>query len=1057
MLVCPSCGESNPDRFRLCGFCGTPLAAAAAAREERRTVTIVFSDLQGSTKLGEALDPESVRAVMSRYFDAMTAVLRRHGGTIEKFIGDAIMAVFGLPRIHEDDALRAVRAARETQAALAELNDELERDFGVRLTNRTGVNTGEVVTGDAASAQRLVTGDTVNTAARLEQAAGPNEVLIGELTWRLVRDAVEIEPVEPLELKGKAERVAAYRLLEVAAGIDGAARDGRQPLVGRTEELAFLLGHFRTAVDERKPTIATVIGDAGVGKSRLIREVVASVADEAVVVSGRCLSYGEGTTFWPVIEAVRDAAGINPDDGPDVGLDKLAALAVDGAIVERFASILGLSQDTFSIDELFWAVRRWLETMTERHGPICWVVDDIHWAEPTFLTLLQHVIETAIDHPIFIVCSARRELLDRALDWGQDGGRVMLAPLADADAGEVVANLLGRTGIPTSVTNRVVAAAEGNPLFVEQLTAMLVDSGKLRPIGDGWEVAGDNLFNIEVPPTIHALIAARLDLLRPDERAVIEPASVVGLEFSEASVVALVAEALVNDVSRHLREVERKGLIEGGRTTALDEDGFRFHHILIRDAAYQSLLKRERAQLHERFVDWVEGVNRANERGTEFEEILGYHLEQAYRYLADLGPLDDHGRALRSRASERLGSAGRRALARGDMSAAAALLRRAAALLEEGAERAALLVDLGEALTELGSFDEADEALITATDAASTAGDGRLGAKAELARLATTLYLGAAEDWGARVDEVVPRSLRVFGDADDHDGLALAWRLRVGRHGIAAEFAESARAAEQVVHHARLAGNHRYETRGASGYAQAALFGPTPVAEAIARCSALLEQVDSDRRTGAFIRSVLAELTAMDNRIDEGRALLAASVSQLAELGSNVLASSSSSESARIEILAGNLQGAQELLWKDHHALTAMGERYLLPSVDGLLARVLYTLDRFDEAEELAVAVREMAIEDDLDAQALWRSVRAMLLARRGDVEDAVTLSLEAIDMRRRSDAIVFLADALADFSEVLRFTGREDEVRAVRNEALRLYERKGDVVSAGRLRSLLS
>jgi class 3 adenylate cyclase/tetratricopeptide (TPR) repeat protein len=1015
----------------------------------------VFSDLQGSTKLGEALDPESVRAVMTRYFDAMTAPLRRHGGTIEKFIGDAIMAVFGLPLIHEDDALRAVRAARETQAALAVLNDELERDFGVRLTSRTGVNTGEVVTGDAATAQRLVTGDTVNTAARLEQAAGPNEVLIGELTWRLVRDAVTIEAIEPLELKGKQERVAAYRLLDVAVDVDGAVRDGRQPLVGRADELAFLLAHFRRAVDERTPTMATVIGDAGVGKSRLIRDAVASIADEATVVSGRCLSYGDGTTFWPAIEAVRDAAGISPEDGPDAGREKLVALVVDEAVVERLASILGLSEDPFSIDELFWAVRRWLETMADRNGPICWVVDDIHWAEPTFLTLLQHVVESAVGHPIFIVCSARHELLDRARDWGQDGDRITLAPLADADAGEVVANLLGRSGIPASVTDRVVTAAEGNPLFVEQLTSMLVDSGKLRPVDGGWEVAGD-LSAIDVPPTIHALLAARLGLLRREERAVVEPASVVGLEFSEAAVVALVTETLIPEVPAHLGEIERKGLIEGGRTTALDEDGFRFHHILIRDAAYQSLLKRDRSQLHERFVEWVDGVNQANERGAEFEEILGYHLEQAYRYLVDLGPLDDHGRALGSRASERLGSAGRRALARGDMSAAASLLRRASALLEDGAELAALLVDLGEALTELGSFDEADEALVAAAAAASKAGDDRLGAKAELARLATTLYLGAA-DWGTRVDEVVPRSLRVFEEAGDHDGLALAWRLRVGRHGIAAEFAESARAAEQVVHLARLAGNRRYETRGASGYAQAALFGPTPVSEAIARCSDLLEQVDSDRRTGAFIRGVLAELTAMDNRIDEGRALLAASVSQLAELGSNVLASSSSSESARIEILAGNLSGAEELLWKDHHALTAMGERYLLPSVDGLLSRVLYTLDRFDEAEELAVAVRDMAIEDDIDAQALWRSVRAMLLARHGEVEEAITLSLEAIDMRRRSDAIVFLADALSDFAEVLRFSGREDEVRAVRTEALNLYARKGDVVSAGRLRALLS
>jgi class 3 adenylate cyclase/tetratricopeptide (TPR) repeat protein len=1057
MLVCPSCGEENPDRFRLCGFCGTPLTPAAAAREERRTVTIVFSDLQGSTKLGEALDPESVRAVMSRYFDAMTAVLRRHGGTIEKFIGDAIMAVFGLPRIHEDDALRAVRAARDTQAALSGLNDELERDFGIRLTNRTGVNTGEVVTGDAASAQRLVTGDTVNTAARLEQAAGPNEVLIGDLTWRLVRDAVEVEPVEPLELKGKQERVAAYRLREVAADAEGRARDGRQPLVGRADELDFLLARYRTAVDERRTTIATVIGDAGVGKSRLIREVVASVTGEATVVTGRCLSYGDGITFWPVSEAVRNAARIGPDDTPEVGIHKLGELIADQAAIARLASVIGLSQETFSVDELFWAVRRWLEMMAERDGPVAWVVDDIHWAEPTFLALLQHLEETAIGHPIFIICSARHDLLDRAPEWARGGGRIMLSPLTDSDAGEVVSNLLGHSGIPASITERVVAAAEGNPLFVEQLISMLVDSGRLRAVDSGWEIVGEDLAEISVPPTIQALLAARLDLLQRDERSVIEPASVVGLEFSEAAVVALVTDTLVSAVPRHLGEIERKGLIEGGRTTALDEDGFRFHHILIRDAAYQNMLKRERSQLHERFVDWVDGVNRANDRGAEFEEILGYHLEQAYQYLADLGPLDDHGRGLRERASARLGSAGRRALSRGDMSAAASLLRRAAALVDIGPERAALLVDLGEALTELGTFAEADAALVAAAEAASTAGDRRLRAKAELARLATTLYIGAADDWGKQVDEAVARSLPVFDDVEDHDGLALAWRLRVGRHGIAAEFGESARAADRVVHHARLAGNRRYETRGASGYAQAALFGPTPVPEAIARGAELLERVESDRRTSAFIRGVLAELTAMDNRIDEGRALLATSVSQLAELGSNVLASSSSSESARIEILAGNLHGAEELLWKDHHALTAMGERYLLPSVDGLLARVLYTLDRFDEADELAAAVREMAIEDDIDAQAIWRSVHAMLLARRGETDEAIALSLEAIEMRRRSDAVVFLADALKDFAEVLRHTGRDDEVRAVRNEALRLYERKGDVVSAGRLRALLS
>jgi class 3 adenylate cyclase len=557
MLVCPSCGEENPDRFRLCGYCGTPLAPAAAERDERRTVTIVFSDLQGSTKLGESLDPESVRGVMMRYFDAMTPVLRRHGGTIEKFIGDAIMAVFGLPRIHEDDALRAVRAAHETQATLAALNDELERDFGVRLTNRTGVNTGEVVTGDAAGTQRIVIGDTVNTAARLEQAAGPNEVLIGHLTWRLVRDAVEVEPVEPLDLKGKAERVPAYRLLDVAPDAEGAARDGRQPLVGRSEELAALLARHRIAVDERRTTVATVIGDAGVGKSRLIREVVTAIGDEAKVVNGRCLSYGEGITFWPVIEAIRNAADINPDDTPEAALEKLGAVIGDDAVVARLASIIGFSQEAFSVDELFWAVRRWLETMAERDGPIVWVVDDIHWAEPTFLTLIQHLEETAIGHPIFIICSARHDLLDRAPDWGLNGGRVMLSPLTDADSEQVVANLLWSERDPFSVTDRVVAAAEGNPLFVEQLISMLVDSAKLRPVEGGWEVAGDDLAEISVPPTIHALLAARLDLLRREERSVIEPASVVGLEFSEAAVAALVTETLVPEVPAHLGEIAR--------------------------------------------------------------------------------------------------------------------------------------------------------------------------------------------------------------------------------------------------------------------------------------------------------------------------------------------------------------------------------------------------------------------------------------------------------------------------------------------------------------------
>jgi class 3 adenylate cyclase len=323
--ICPNCGEENPPRFRLCGFCGAALVEAAAPvapREIRKTVTIVFCDLVGSTSLGERLDSESLREVMNRYFTAMRAELEDHGGTIEKFIGDAIMAVFGLPTLHEDDALRAVRAAAGMQAALLRLNDELDRSWGIRLANRTGLHTGEVVAGDPTGGQRLVTGDPVNTAARLEQAAPTNEILIGELTYRLVREAVEVEQVAPLELKGKLARVPDYRLVavsdEAVRGRDVTAPEA-SPMVGRAGEIARLREAFAAAVEKRSLRIVTIVGDAGVGKSRLTREFLASVAEQAYVVRGRCLPYGRGITFWPLVEIVRSAAEIDDDDPARIG------------------------------------------------------------------------------------------------------------------------------------------------------------------------------------------------------------------------------------------------------------------------------------------------------------------------------------------------------------------------------------------------------------------------------------------------------------------------------------------------------------------------------------------------------------------------------------------------------------------------------------------------------------------------------------------------------------------------------------------------------------------
>ncbi|MGZ3631236.1 MAG: AAA family ATPase, partial [Candidatus Limnocylindrales bacterium] len=479
-VTCPAYGEENPERFRLCGFCGTPLAAALPAQEVRKTVTIVFSDLKGSTSLGEALDSESLRELISRYFEVMRAELERHGGTIEKYIGDAVMAVFGMPAVHEDDALRAVRAAMGMQHALARLNDELERSWGVRLTNRTGVNTGEIVAGDPSKGQHLVIGDPVNTAARLEQVAPANEILIGELTYRLVRDAVEAEPVEPLELKGKAERVPAYRLRGLRQRPVEQTRD-ETPMVGREAELSLLRETFHEIAQRRVPRIVTVVGDAGVGKSRLIREFLAGLDEDALVVRGRCLPYGEGITFWPLLEMIRAAAELEDEDPPEVARARLLDLIGEQEVADRLSAATGLVAAAFPLAELFWAVQRFVELLAQRR-PTVLVIDDIHWAEETFLDLLEHLAEAQLNVPVMLLCTARHDLLESRPAWGAEppAQLVRLEPLTAGDTASLVEARLGPLGSMAHLADRVVRAAEGNPLFVEQLLSMLIDDGALR-------------------------------------------------------------------------------------------------------------------------------------------------------------------------------------------------------------------------------------------------------------------------------------------------------------------------------------------------------------------------------------------------------------------------------------------------------------------------------------------------------------------------------------------------------------------------------------------------
>jgi class 3 adenylate cyclase/tetratricopeptide (TPR) repeat protein len=1057
MRICPNCGEENPDKFRLCGFCGAKLVPDTAPQAARKLVSVVFCDLAGSTSLGESLDSESLRAVMTRYFEEMRSVLESHGGVVEKYIGDAVMAVFGLPVVREDDAIRAVAAAEGMRAALGRLNDELEGGWGVRLTSRTGVNTGEVVSGDPTEGEHLVVGDAVNVAARLEQAAGGMEILIGPLTYRLARAAVEVEPVEPLELKGKSERVPAYRLLSIAQ-TDGAAQRSAVRLVGRERELRLLVREHMLATAEGHCRLATVLGDAGVGKSRLLGALNDSLAG-CLLLRGRCLAYGRGITFWPLREAVRQAAAVSDDDTPDAALEKLGRLvgpeAQEAGAVERVASAIGLSGAQFPVHEVFWGARKLVEAIAAR-GPLVVAFEDVHWAETTFLEFVDHLAQEA-EGPVLLVCLARPEFLEFRQDWGEqvNGVRIALEPLGEAEVGRIIEELLGEARVDENVRVRIATASEGNPLFVEQLLEMMVEEGLLRRSGEAWVAAGD-LSTVSMPPTIHALLAARLESLSTEEREVIEAASVIGQQFVQDALEELVSERVRESVPELLEALMQKRLVRLEQADFALEQTYRFGHILIRDATYRGLLKASRAVLHERFVGWADRVNQDRDRAVEYEEILGYHLEQAYTCLSELGPLDDHGRQLGVQAAARLSSAGQRAFARGDMPAAANLLRRAVALLPaDSHDRLTRLPDLAEALMAIGEFAWAETFLDEAIEMAVETGEAGLRASARLLRLRVRSHSAEPEDWTGQMVAEADRGLPILEAAGDHVELARALRMLAWAHGTACRYGHAAAAAQLAMEHASLGEDERQRQHAASSYATASLLGPTPVPEALERCESIVAEALEDRRTQGIVMSLLSELRAMQSDFATARDLYTRARLMLEEFGRSVVAASSSQQSCRVELLARDPAAAERELRRDFEALEEMGERYFLSTAAGELARAVYAQGRYAEAEELTQLAEELSADDDLTSQALWRSVRAKALARRGLEVEAEQLARKAVALLEGTDALILQADALEDLAEVLELAGG-DGARECLNEALNRFERKEDVVSVVRVRASL-
>jgi class 3 adenylate cyclase/tetratricopeptide (TPR) repeat protein len=1005
--------------------------ATSGAREVRKTVTIVFSDISGSTELAERIDPEAVRNVLGRYFDTMREVLVRHGASVEKYIGDAVMAVFGVPQLHEDDALRALRAAVEMRSALAELNGELEREAGVRLESCTGVNSGEVVTGENAERERLVTGDAVNVAARLQQAAAPGEILIGEATRRLAEAAVEVAPLEPLTVKGKQEPLRAWRLLGVVAGASAFVRRLDAPMVGRQQELTALREAVERAFATSVPHTLTVLGPAGIGKSRLVDELLAGIGEDARVLLGRCLPYGEGITYWPLAEILRQAAG-----GDHIGGLKTV---VDSDLArERIAGAIGLGSGVGSSQEIFWSARILFEQLA-RELPLLVVFDDIHWAEPTFLDLLEYVRGFAADVPLVMLCQGRPDLLEVRPAWAAPAANtttLVLQPLSDAESRALARSL--HDGVDEELLNRIVGSAEGYPLFVEQMLAMV---GEAR--------AGE----LEVPPTIQVLLGARIDSLEPAERMVIEAASVEGGIFHRGSIEYLLPESARSELGTRLMALVRKGLIKPDRSVFAGDDGFRFGHLLIRDAVYLAIPKAVRASHHEGHAGWLERA--AGAQLGEYEEILGYHLQQAFECRRQLGPPDEHARALGARAGRLLGAAGRRAYARSDIAAAINLLERATSLpAADVAERLELVLMLSLALDFGGDSQRAAGLASEALADAENYGDGRLVALARAQAGAVRLHTdpsATAEEYA----EVLAEAVKGCEEAHDEYGLALSWRRLGWVQQLQGRYGASVETLERAVSHAQAAGHAREETLALGMLTESVALGPTPVDEATRRCLAVLESGSELAPQRPAACTALAVLYAMQGEHGHARASAALGWHVLEPFGERYGVAQAVHLTGFLELLAGDPAAAERTLRQSHETLTAMGDSGSLALTAALLAEALHRQGRDDEALLLADEAAALASPDDFGTQSAWRSTRARVLAVRGEHDAAEQLAREAVQAVEQTDDVLHSTAALLALAEVLQAAGRTSEALPFVDRALAICTHKGDVVGAARARAL--
>ena len=999
-----------------------PGSATGRTPPARGPVTVLCVALQLVPSSGVALDPEAHGVLNEHVVSGLTGVLERHGGKLAASDSEHLMGVFGVATLHEDDALRAASASLEAREMLTAEADVLPRQYGANLICRFGLATGEALVGG--SGPLGFAGDVGIRAVMLAEAAAPGQILISHQTRQLAAGAIETD-------SAGSDR---FLLRSAHAGLRPLAVRLDAPLVGRVEETRRLEAAYARATRERVTMTVTVIGEAGLGKTRLVQEFAGGLDREAHVFTGRCLSYGEGITFWPLRDVVRQAGG--GDDSPERIKNLLAGEADAAAVAEQLHRAIGSGrQGRTATTEIFWAARRLLEALA-RDRPVLVVFEDLHWAEPTLLDLVESLALRPGRSPIVVVRIARPELLDQRPGWAAEADRsvsIQLGPLGEFPAEALLDSLSAGHPIAPSTWARLIETAGGNPLYLEQLAVSLSEqSGSdIRPA---------------LPPTLQALLSARLQRLGPGASSVLVRAAIVGKDFGERETRELLPVEARAPFSRNLQTLVAKGLVQPGPGRSSHQE-YSFRHILIQEAAYRSIPKSLRAELHHRYADWIE-VSVSNSFPAR-SEILGYHLEQSVRYRTELWPADPESAALSHRAAGHLETAGNAAHDRGDDLAAVNLLERSAALLPgDDPALARLYTVLGTALRWAGKLEKARTTLEDAQRIAAS-NDERQHAHAWVQALLLELEVDL-NDAALEINRALPELRRVFDLSGDERGLCRTLLLEAALHWNHARSAAAEDAWRRAAEYARRA-NDRGELAEILGWlASAALWGPTPAPEGIRRCKEYLDEIGNHPRGKAVILQFLAGLYAMQDDVAAAHATLSTAKDLLDALGPT-MTGALAQPAALIAMLAGDPVTAESHLRLEYDTLYQMGERRYLATTAAKLARAIAAQgqNRYDEATRLIAVSQEAAAGEDLSTQALSRGLAARILADRGHYREAEALARSAAELAAQSDLLSEHADIMLDLAHVLAAAGQILEAHASATRALDLYQRKGHLPGA--------